>query len=260
MGASDVDPDERARELRKNLAAERLTYQVEKHHQQSSDLRALARRSESRIVALSEHLSRSQAELESTSARFNELAGAIPSDVAGLSAQLSRILNAATAEANDIRAEAQQFANAARVEAEERASKILTEAQLELDSATTLRVDLEAQGSEVRADIARLREQAHQEAAEIISEAKDTAEQMLARAQRDIDRQLAVAEAKLDELRQVRAHIATQLTHFYDKFNQLEGSFVGTDRVPPVHLASDSLQLPPSYGAHAATEIHRSIG
>lgn len=262
----EADPHLQTPEFRKNFEVELSTFHVEPHDEQFNDVRALGRRSESRIATLSEELSRSRADLESTSARFNQLAGEIPVDVAGLSDQLSRILNAATAEADGIRAEARQFAEAVRAEAEERATRIISETQLEYESVTALRADLEAQSKQIRADVARLREQAALNAANIMSEAKDTAEEMLARAQRDIDAQLAVAQANLDELIEVRANIASQLRDFYRKFNQLDGCIVPTDPTQTICLVSDSSELGPGHGAHAAVEADltqqafRSIG
>lgn len=234
---------------------ERLSSHLDTHGDQLIDLRALARRSESRIVALSDQLSRSQADLESTSARFSELAREIPADVAGLSGQLSRILNAATAEADSIRAEACRFAETVRVEAEDRAARILKEAQLERDSATALRSDLEAHSKQMRADFDRLREQAALNAADIVREAKDTAEAMLGRVHRDIEAQLSVAQTKLDELIGVRANIAAQLRDFYDKFNQLDGPLGSIDRIPAVVVVSDSSEFRPSHDADAPIEV-----
>ncbi|BBY23668.1 M protein [Mycobacterium stomatepiae] len=265
MSVSEADPYGASRKLL-NFEVERLTCHVETRDEEFADLRALARRSESRIVALSEQLSRSRADLESTSTRFSELAREIPTDVAGLSSQLSRILNTANAEADEIRAEAQRYADAIRVEAEDRAARIVGEAQLEYESASTLRADLEAQAQQIRAHVARLREDAATKAADIVRDAKDTAEEMLARVHRDVEAQRVLAQAKLDELVQVRANIATQLRDFYEKFQQLDGSVVRIDHLEGVRLGSDPSDSLPVHGAHAAPdrdlthEALRSIG
>jgi chromosome segregation ATPase len=255
---SELDPHAHIRKLRANFGLESLTRQADAHDEQFGDLRASAHRSESRIVALSQQLSSSRADLESTSARFNELAGEIPADIAGLSDQLSRILNAATAEAEGVRAEARQYADTVQIEAEQHATRLITEAQAEYDSANSLRTDLETQGRQMRADIARLREEAALNAADVLREAKDTAEQMLAGAQRDIDAQLTLAQAKLDDLISVRAKIATQLRHFYEKFAELDGT--ATHRGLVAHWASDSADSRRTHGAHAVAEVDSTHG
>jgi hypothetical protein len=228
---------------RLGFGGERLHSQVEKREGEFSDLRVLAWRSESRIVALSEELSRSRADFESTSARFNELAAGVPADIAGLSSQLSRILNAADTEADEIRAAAHRYADAVRIGSEERAAEIIAEAQHELESATALRADLEAHSAQTLADIAGLREQAALNAADIVRDAKAAAEEMLAQVHRDVDAQRALAQAKLDELIQVRANIADQLKNFYDKFNKLDDSVGPVRRVESVCL--DPVALTP---------------
>jgi chromosome segregation ATPase len=258
VALNEVDFYETSSKFRSNLELDSVTRHVATHDEQLRDLRASARRSESRIAALREQLSRSQDDLESTSARYTELAGEIPADVAGLGDQLSRILSAATAEADEIRAEARRFAEAVGVEAEDRAARTLAEAQLEHEAATALRADLETQSKQVRSDIGRLREQAASNAEDIVREAKDTAEEMLARVQRDIDTRLTVAQVKLDELVGVRAKITTQLRNFYDKFNQMEESVAPIAGVRVLRLASDSSAS--RYGAHAAVEIEPAQG
>jgi cell division septum initiation protein DivIVA len=265
VALNEADPYELPRKFL-NFEVERLTCHVETRDEEFGDLHALARRSESRIVALSEQLSRSRAELESTSTRFSELAQEIPTDVAGLSGQLSRILNAASVEAEEIRAEAHRYADAIRVESEERAAKLVSEAQLEYDSARAVRADLEAQGQHIRADVARLRERAAINAADIVREAKATAEEILARVHHDVDVQRALAQTQLDELIQVRANIAAQLRDFYNKFQQLDGPVVRIDRLEGVCADSDPAELSAAGGAHAAPDMDfthealRSIG
>jgi chromosome segregation ATPase len=248
---------------------EQLSARIERQDQQLSDLLALARRGDSRIVTLREQLSRSRAEMESMSARFTELAGTIPADVGKLEDRLAAVLNAATAEAEEIRADALRFGETVRTEAEERAARIVAEAQLEYQQATELRSDMEAQSKQIRDDIARLREQAALNAAQILAEAESHAEEMLAQVQRDIDAQCATAEAKLDELNLVRAKIVAQLQDFYAKFNALDRPAERVDRITVISVASALSDLPSShdlrssYGAHAArdTEIApRSLG
>lgn len=265
MTLGGADPYGRAGKLAK-FDLDRPTFHVGTHDDAWSDLRALALRSESRIVTLSEELGRSRADFESTSARYSELAGEIPADLADLSGQLCRILNAAAVEADEILAEARGHANVVRLEAEEHAARILAEAQLEYDSASALRAEAEAQSNQARDEIARLREQAALHAADMVKEANDTAEEMLARVHRDIDAQLALARIKLEELVQVRASIAAQVRNFYDRFNQLDGSVSPTDTGRSVFLVTDSSPREHTRGSHAAPEVDltqkalRSIG
>ena len=260
MTSTEADLNGRTRKLRKNPDSETATCHPETSDEQFGDLRVSAQRSQSHIVALSQQLSKSHADLESTSARFTALAGEIPGDVAGLSDQLSRILKAATAEAEETRAEAREFAAAVQTEAEERAARLINEAQLEYESATSLRADLETQSKQMRVDVARLREQAGLNAADIVKEAKDAAEEMLAGVQRDIDAQLVQAQAKLDELTEVRAQIAAQLRDFYETFDQLDGSMAPMQRVQVARLASASSDSRPNRGAHAAAEVKLTNG
>lgn len=242
-----------------SVEVERLTNHIETQNPELRDLRALARRSESRIVALGEQVGRSQANLESTSARFNELAGEIPADVANLSGQLSRILHAAIAEADEIRAEADRFGETVRVEAEERATRITAQAQLEYEAAAALRAELEAQSKQMRADIARLREEAALNAAEIVRDAENTAEEILARVHSDVEAQLAVSQAKLDELSQVRANIAAQLTVFYEKFNDLDRAADPVGQARTVFLLSNSHEVGSTCATNGA-QTDRHIG
>lgn len=265
MTRGEADSYERAGKLAK-FELDRPTFDVGTHDDAWNDLRSLALRSESRIVTLSEELGRSRADLESTSARYSELAGEIPADLADLGGQLRRILNAASSEADEILAEAHRGANVVRLEAEEHAARIVAEAQLEYESATALRAEAQAQSNQTRADIVQLREQAAMHAADLVKEANDTAEETLARVHRDIDAQLALARSKLEELVQVRASIAAQVRSFYERFNQLDGSVSPVDTGRPVSLVTDSSPMDHPRGSHAAPDIDltrkalRSIG
>lgn len=247
-----------------SFEVERLSCHIDAQDQQLRDLRSLVRREDSRIVALSEQLNRSQADLESTSTRFNQLAGEIPADIADLSDRLATILNAATAEAEEIRTEARRFAETIRIEAEERAAGIITEAELEHRSAAELRADLEAQSKQIRIDITELRQQATLNAAEIVRDAESQVEDMLTRANRDVSAQLAVAQAKLDELSHARANIVTQLQDFYEQFNALDRPVETDRRVPAISLISSApTHLRSAYPAHAHDDvemIHESLG
>lgn len=64
----------------RGLELERLSLQIDTHYAKGtvSDIEAHMPRDGSRIVALTNQLSESQANLESTSARFNEVASEIP--------------------------------------------------------------------------------------------------------------------------------------------------------------------------------------
>jgi chromosome segregation ATPase len=241
--SSDTYPDGPKR-TRLSFGLEQFSWTVDGQEEQFSDLLALAGRGDSRIVTLREQLGRSQAELESVSARFTELAGMIPADIGNLEDRLSKILNAATVEAEEIRAEAHRFAETVRAEAEERAARIVVEAQIEHQQAAELRAEMEARSKHLRADIARLREQASRNAAQLLAEADNRAEEMLAQVQRDIDAQCAAAQTKLEELDQVREKIITQLKHFYDKFNALERPLEPVNRIRSIALA-----VPPSDSA-----------
>ncbi|ORX01257.1 hypothetical protein AWC29_24455 [Mycobacterium triplex] len=239
--------------MRVSIGLEQLSW----HAEGQGDLLAPAGQRDSRITTLRDQLSRSHAVLESTSARFTELAGTIPVDIRNLGDRLSGILNAAMVEAEEIRAEAQRFATTVRAEAEDRAARIVAEAQLEHQQAAELRADMETRSKQLRDDISRLREQASVSAAQRLAEAENRAEEMLAQVQRDVDAQCAAAQAKLEELVEVREKIVAQLKHFYDKFNALEGAVEPADRIPSISLAS-SLASPPldvaaagrAYSAH----------
>lgn len=228
--------------MRLSIGLERLSWHAEGQGELLPDLLASTGRSDSRITALRDQLNRSHAELESTSARFTELAGTIPVDIRNLGDRLSGILNAAMGEAEEIRAEAQRFATTVRAEAEDRAARIVAEAQLEHQQAAELRADMEARSKQLRADILRLREQASVSAAQRLADAENQAEEMLAQVQRDVDAQCAAAQAKLEDLVGAREKIVAQLKHFYDKFNALEGAV--EDRISSISLAS-SLASPP---------------
>src|ERR1700733_3529037 len=186
--ASDTYPNGRKR-THVSFEVERLSQLVESQDQQLSDLRALARRGDSRIAELGEQLRRSQGELESMSSRFYQAAAEIPADVEQLGDRLCGVLNAALVEAEEIRAEAHQFAETTGVQAEERAAAIIAEAQLEYESAAKLWADLLAKSEQARADIAQMREQATLEGAQILAEAESLAREVLARVQRDVDAQ-----------------------------------------------------------------------
>ncbi|SOJ53308.1 hypothetical protein MSIMFB_00808 [Mycobacterium simulans] len=233
---------------------ERLSQLVGSQDQPLNDLRALARRGEARIAELSEQLSRSQAELESMSLRFSQAAAEIPADVDHLGDRLCGVLNAAMAEAEEIRAEAHQFAEATRVEAEERAARIIAEAKLEYQAAAKLWTDLLAQSKQVRTDITRLREQATLEGSKILAEAEALAGDVLSRVQRDVDAQIAVAQTKLDELNQVRAKTITQLKFFYDKFTALESPVREVDPVRTIFLTPVHSDTSSAHGAHSACD------
>jgi DNA repair exonuclease SbcCD ATPase subunit len=234
--SSDTYPDGRKR-MRLSLGLEQFSWTVDGKEEQFSDLLALAGRGDSRVDTLRDQLGRSQAELESVSARFTELAGMIPADIGNLEDRLSGILNAATVEAEEIRAEAHRFAETVQAEAEERAARIVAEAQIEHQQAAELRAEMEARSKQLRADIARLREQASHNAAQLLAEADNRAEEMLAQVQCDVDAQRVAAQAKLEELDQVREKIIAQLKHFYDKFNALERPMEPVNRIRSISLA-----------------------
>jgi hypothetical protein len=221
-----------------SLEVERLSWRIERQNEHLTDLGAMVHRSDPRVV-LREQLSRSEAELVSTSARFNEVAATIPDDIGHLADRLSAILNAAAVEAKEIRAEAHRFAETVRVEAEEHAART---------------------GAEARADIARLREQAIFDATKILAEAETQAEEMLASVQRDIDAQVVAARVNLDELGQVRAKIVAQLEGFYHKFNAMECSGREVDPVRTISLAPFPSDLRSAYGAHSAHNVEVSRG
>lgn len=221
----------------------------------TNDSMAIIPRDDSRIIALTEQLARSQADLESTSARFNELASMVPSDIAMLSDRLTGILNAAMAEAEEIRADAHRFAETVRIKAEERAARIVAEANVEYDAAAQLRSDMQAQNEQIRGDIERLREHAIRAAANTLSEANKQAEEMLTRVHRDVDAQLALAQEKLDLLIHTRAKIVAQLNDFYDNFVKLDDSMEPGGSARPITLISTTSAEPSTCGAHASEGI-----
>jgi hypothetical protein len=260
--ARDTYPNGRKRP-HVSFEVERLSQLVESQDQQLSDLRALARRGDSRIAELGEQLRRSQGELESKSLRFYQAAAEIPADVEQLGGRLCGVLNAALVEAEEIRAEADQFAETTRVQAEERAAAIIAEAQQEYESAAKLWADLLAKSEQARADIARMREQATLEGAQILAEAESLAGEVLARVQRDVDAQITAAQTKLDELNQVRAKTIAQLKYFYDRFTALEYPVREIDAVRTISLAPAPSRTYSTYGAHAAHDVgmtHESLG
>ena len=221
----------------------------------------MVRRDDSRIATLSEQLHRSQADLEITASRFNAMAGEIPADMADLSDRLSTILNAATAEAEEIRAEARQFAETIRIEAEEQAAVVLTEAEMEHRSVAELRADLEAQSKQIRVDITELRQQATLNAAAIVRDAETQVEEMLTRAHRDVNAQLAAAQAKLDELSRVRASIVAQLKDFYEQFTALDRSVETDRRVSSICVVpSTSTQIRSAHLAPDVAMMHEALG
>lgn len=196
-----------------NFEVERVSVQIDAHYAVSavSEVQTQAPRPGSRIVAMSNQLSRSQANLESTSARFNELASAIPSDIADLSDRLSGILNGALAEADDIRAEARRFADEARHAAEQQAAVLLTEARVERQSAVELRAELEAQHKQLRVHAAQLRQQAVLSAAEIMKDAESQALEILSQMNQNINTQVAEAQLRLNDLMDARGKIIDQI-------------------------------------------------
>ena len=243
MGPSDEHRYERGEAVR--FEVERLSYRLESQEQLLHELRT--RRRDSRLLAMREQLNRSQNDLESTSARYAQLAKAIPEDVADLSGQLSTILKAAMAEGDQIKAEARASAEAIRGESERNAIELVREAQLEFEAAAELRSGLEAQTREVHAEITQLQEQVAINAAEIIREAQHEAEEILAGVNRDVEAQLELARAKLDELSRMRSSIVTQVQEFYERFHVLNGS------VEPDYLVTSMAQTPAAHNRDSAT-------
>jgi F0F1-type ATP synthase membrane subunit b/b' len=240
----------------------RLSWHLDKQDSQVSNLRAVARQGDSRIDTLRDQLGRSQSELESVSARFTEVAAAIPDDIGFLGDRLSAILNAASLEAEEIKGEARRFAEIVRANAEEGAAGILAEAQREYQLASTLREDVEAESEQARADIARLREQAAADAAEILAEAKDHAEAALVHVQHQVDAQVAAAKTKLDELNGVRAKVIAQLKDFYDTFNTLDRPWGEVDGAGAISLPPTSSDRS-THGAHSVRDAdgaHQPLG
>ncbi|MBS9534288.1 M protein [Mycobacterium sp. M1] len=192
---------------------ERVSVQIDTHYATGSlnEFRSALPRMGSRIVALSEQLNKSQSSLESTSARFNEVAAAIPGDISDLSERLSGILNGAMTEAEDIRSAAERFAAETRSAAKREASALLAEARAERESVAELRAELEAQHSQLRAHAAQLRQQAVLSAAEIMEEAESQAMVILAQMNDSITAQVTEAQERLNELIGARAKIIDQI-------------------------------------------------
>ena len=260
MGLSDEHRYERGEAV--SFEVERLSYRLESQEQLLNELRT--RRRDSRLLAMREQLNRSQTDLASTSARYAQLAKAIPDDVADLSGQLSTILKAAMAEADQIKAEAHASAEAIKGEAERNAIELVREAQVEFEAAAEMRSGLEAQTREVHTEITQLQEQVAINAAEIIREAQHEAEEILAGVHRDVEVQLELARAKLDELSRMRTSIVTQVQDFYERFHVLNRS------VEPDYLVASMAPTPAAHnlgstthGAHAARDVtvsHESFG
>ncbi|MEO6793957.1 MAG: M protein [Mycobacterium sp.] len=192
---------------------ERVSLQIDTHYAKGtvSNVDARLPRAGSRIVALTNQLSKSQANLESTSTRFNELASAIPGDIVDLSDRLSGILNGAMAEADDIRAEAQQFAEQLRGAAHNEAAAILDDADAQRREAAELRAELEVQHRQLRVHAAQLRQQAVLSAAEIMKEAESQAAEILTEMNQAINTHVADAQTRLTELMDARAKIVEQI-------------------------------------------------
>jgi hypothetical protein len=246
-----------------SVEVKRLSWRVERQDSQVSDLRAVARQDDSRIAMLRDQLGRSQAELESMSSRFTEVAAKIPDDIGFLGDRLSAIFKAASSEAEEIRAEACRFADTVRVNAEEDAAGILAEAQLDYQLAAKLRDDVEMHSEQARADIARLQDRSALEAAEILAEAKSQAEELLVAVHRQVDAQVAAARTKLDDLNQVRAKVVAQLKHFYDTFNTLERPWGEVDSERTMSLAPAPPDANSAHGAHSVHGVdatHDSLG
>ena len=260
MGPSDEHRYERGEAV--SFEVERLSYRLESQEQLLNELRT--RRRDSRLLAMREQLNKSQTDLTSTSARYAQLARAIPEDVADLSGQLSTILKSAMAEADQIKAEAHASAESIRVEAERSAIELVREAQLEFEAAADLRSGLEAQTRDVHAEITQLQEHAAVNASEIIREAQHEAEEILAGVHRDVDAQLELARAKLEELSRMRSSIVAQVQEFYERFHVLNRS------VEPDALVGGMAPAPAAHngvitthGAHTsegATVIHEHFG
>jgi hypothetical protein len=192
---------------------ERVSQQFDSHYAQGtvSDTEAHLPRAGSRIIALTNQLSKSQANLESTSARFNELASAIPGDIVDLSDRLAGILNGAMAEADDIRAEAQRFADELRGATENEAAAILDDAEAQRREAAELRAELETQHKQLRVHAAQLRRQAVMSAADIMKEAENHASEILTEMNKAINTHVADAQHRLNELMDARAKIVDQI-------------------------------------------------
>lgn len=206
----------------RGVELERLSFQIDSHYAQGtvSDIEARMPREGSRIVALTNQLSESQANLESASAKFNELASTIPGDIVDLSDRLSGILNGAVAEADGIRAEAQQFADELRAAAENEAAAILADAEAQRREAAELRAELETQHKHLRAQASHLRRQAVLSAAEIMKEAESHASTILTEMNQAITSHVADAQRRLAELIDARAKIVGQIERSTGQVNR----------------------------------------
>ncbi|WP_067973430.1 M protein [Mycolicibacter icosiumassiliensis] len=226
----------------RGLELERLSLQIDSHYAQGtvSDIEAHMPRDGSRIVALTNQLSESQANLESASAKFNELASAIPGDIVDLSDRLSGILNGAVAEADGIRAEAQQFADELRAAAENEAAAILADAEAQRREAAELRAELETQHKHLRAQASHLRRQAVLSAAEIMKEAESHASAILTEMNQAITSHVADAQRRLAELIDARAKIVGQIERSTGQVNRASQVNAGTHGNASVHADRES--------------------
>ncbi|WP_445168350.1 M protein [Mycolicibacterium sp. Dal123E01] len=261
---SDAHPPRQEREST-SFELKRRSWQLDRHDSQVSELRAVAQPGESRMAILHDQLGRSQAELEAMSARFSEVASAIPDDIGYLGDRLSAILNAASTEADEIRVEARRLADTIRKNAEENAAGVLAEAQQDYQLANQMREDVEAQRAQALNEIARLREQAARDAAETVAEARQKAEETLIAVQRQVNAQVSAASTKLDELNHVRAKVVAQLKNFYDTFTRFEQPWGEPEPARAVYLTSASVEADESthHGAHSALDVdsaHHSLG
>jgi len=204
------------------LELERVALQIDSHYVQDtvSDIEAHMPRDGSRIVALTNQLSESQANLEAASAQFNELASAIPGDIGDLSDRLSGILNGAVAEADDIRAEAQRFAGEVRAAAKREAATVLADAEAQRREAAELRAELETQHKHLREQASHLRRQAVLSAAEIMKEAESHASMILTEMNQAITGHVADAQRRLAELIDARAKIVDQIERSAGQVNR----------------------------------------
>lgn len=206
---------------------ERVSQEIDTHFATGtvSDVETHLPRAGSRIIALTDQLSKSQANLESASARFNEVASAIPGDIVDLSDRLSGILKSAMAEADDIRSEAQRFADQLRAAAENEAAAILRDAKAQRREAAALRAELENQHKQLRVHAAQLRRQAVMSAAEIMKEAESHASEILTEMNQAINTHVADAHQRLTELMDARAKIVDQIQRSMAQANR--------ERLPP---------------------------
>ncbi|CAJ1498699.1 M protein [[Mycobacterium] kokjensenii] len=222
----------------KGVQLERLSRGIDSHYAQGtvSDIEAHMPRDGSRIVALTNQLSQSQANLESASAQFNELASAIPGDIVDLSDRLSGILNGAVAEADDSRAAAHRFADELRTTAQHEAAAILADAEAQRREAAELRAELETEHKNLRAQASHLRRQAVLSAAEIMREAEDHASAILTEMNHAISTHVTDAQRRLAELIDARAKIVDQIERSTSEVNRQK-------HVNDGDSAKDSLQV-----------------